>query len=162
MINYESGNTVTFGVREPAAAFFAQRFVATLFCYNNFQNSFPFFRHLPIYKRLGITLLRTLLRFFAWAKNASRLFSFNSALFGKNTGGRGPQCTLIGPPRKSNLRVEVAQKSAKPFHCHTSEKRAHNSFACHTSKIVEPKVLYLPHIRENRGGGAGVLLTDFR
>lgn len=58
-------------------------------------------------------------------------------------------------------RVEVTQKSAKPFDCHTSEKRAHNSFACHTSKIVELKVLYLPHIRENEGW-AGVLLTDFR
>lgn len=103
--------------------------------------------------------MRTLLRFFAWAKNASRLFSFNSALLGENTGGRGPQCAATGPPRKSGA-LRSPRKSAKLFDCHTSEKRAHNSFAYHTSKIIELKVLYSPHIRENGGWGM-VLLTRF-
>src|SRR5689334_7455298 len=39
--------------------------------------------------------------------------------------------------------------SANPFICHTSEKHASKSFACHTSKNIGLKVLYLPHLRKN-------------
>jgi hypothetical protein len=50
---------------------------------------------------------------------------------------------------------------ANSNHCHTSAKRADNSFICHTSKIIRLKVLCLPHIRK-KGGVPLELLTRRR
>src|SRR5216684_386552 len=46
----------------------------------------------------------------------------------------------------SNL-LTCQRSSPKSCLCHTSEKLARNSFACHTSKNSLPQVLYLPHIQ---------------
>jgi len=48
--------------------------------------------------------------------------------------------------------VSPPPSNAKPFPCHTYEKRACKSFACHTYKNKGLKVLCLPHLRKNPGG----------
>jgi hypothetical protein len=48
---------------------------------------------------------------------------------------------------------------ANPCICHTSTKSLSKSFPCHTSKNTRLKVLCLPHIREN-GGGGGLIVNQ--
>src|SRR5712664_3268677 len=79
--------------------------------------------------------------------------------FGIHTSTHAPKFSTVNP-------FESASLSPKFFPCHRSAKCVPNSFTCHTSKITLPQVLYLPHIRDSRGGDGFVVngspRTDFR
>src|SRR5579863_2392039 len=58
----------------------------------------------------------------------------------------GPSQSILGP----------ASFSAKSFPCHTYGKCARKSFPCHTYKNKGLKVLCLPHLQKNLGGGGPI------